>query len=451
MQPPSLTHAGEETRKFLLSILLISLGVTTWSDQPSLVPVPPAYQEVEWTLGPATVSLGGVGKIAIPDGYRYTGGKAAQMLMYRMRNPVPQNLIGILAPNEGASWIVLTYADVGYVKGLGPAFRLDGDAILQTVRAQLPSQNAGRARAGLPPITSATWAVPPEFDSSRCMLEWALIAETQTEKMVDLQAETVTDKAINHTIILVGRRGLLNATAVQSDQQAPGAISLKQLVQNISFNPGERYADYKAGDPIAKVRLQELIAGEKPATPLSVYALAGIWAGGVLLAGGIMAAGWLLIRRKLRQHRASRAFPDYQEHGHALAHVLSASENGAASKTASSHRNGMRRKREFDYQKYYSSMMREVSGGSYSSAPPFNGKYVARIPNGQPGPAPSAPGHNMVVNAHSELIANQVHLIEEQKRLLQEQSRLIEEKSRLIQEKNQLLRKQAELLERDLL
>jgi uncharacterized membrane-anchored protein len=368
-----------------------------------------------------------------------------------MKNPIPRDLVGILAPNEGTSWIVLTYADVGYVKGLGPAFRLDGDAVLKTVRAQLPPQNAARVRAGQTPITAANWAVPPEFDPGRFMLEWALVAEIRTEKLVDLQPETVTNKVINHTIVLVGRRGLLNATAVHSDQTAPEPFTLKQLAQNISFNPGERYTDYHAGDPIAKVQLQELIVGDSPVTPLSVYALIGIWSGAVLLAGGILAAGWLLIRRKLRQHRAARAFPDYKEHGHPLAHALSASENRAASKPAPSHHNGMRRKREFDYQKYHASMMREVSGGFYASAPSFNGKHVAHVPNGSPAPAQGVPDHNMLVQAHSELIGNQVRLIEEQKRLLQEQGKLIEEKSRLIQEKNELLQKQAELLERELL
>ena len=218
---------------------------------------------------------------------------------------------------------------------------------------------------------------------------------------------------------------------------------MKSLVSHIAFNDGERYSDYKSGDKLAKLRVEEIIAGAEAKKPTSPYLMPAICAGAVLLAGGLVAGAVLLARRGLRKQKMSRAFPDYEEHGHVLAHVMSVAQNGSSHSSA-------RRRRTFDYQRYYSDMMLEVSGGGVTSGLPANGKIVARAANGKPAPAANGANHSMV-HANSELIANQVRLIEEQKRLLQEQAKPIEEKSKLIQERNQLLEKQAELLERDVL
>ncbi|HZL43986.1 MAG TPA: hypothetical protein VFD66_11995, partial [Verrucomicrobiae bacterium] len=159
-----------------------------------------------------------------------------------------------------------------------------------------------------------------------------------------------------------------------------------------------------------------------------------------VLVAGLIVGSILLGRRMLRKERMSRAFPDYEEYGHALSPVFS---NGKM-------RNGAHRRREFNYQKFYSDMMLEVSAGPSIAQPALNGKRVA---SAIPDRVLSTDGtmHQSIVRANRELIANQTQLIQEQKRLLQEQGRLIEEKSRLIHEKTQILEKQAELLERDML
>ena len=88
-----------------------------------------------------------------------------------------------------------------------------------------------------------------------------------------------------------------------------------------------------------------------------------------------------------------------------------------------------------------------------SSAEAYNGYEwdLNRYAN-QPMPA-EAPRANQdtVLNANSEMIANQKNLIEEQKRLITEQARLIDEKTKLIAEKNQLLKRQSELVDNHLL
>ena len=411
----------------------------------SLVPMPPTEQDPEWLLGPAKASLGDFGKIEVPDGYRFSGPAGARILLSRMHNPIPPKLVGILAPNSGKWWIVLSYADIGCLKNIDLSSPIDADSVLSVVRLGLQAQNEMLMRQGMPPITRVVWAIKPVYDAKQASLEWALRAETETEKMVNLQAQTETQVVLNHSIRLLGRHGALDATAVQVQTPDQGSIPLKELVSGISFNRGERYSDYQAGDKVATTSIEEFIAGTKPKTEMSPYVIPSICAGAAVLLIGLVVTAIRLTRRSLRKEKMSRAFPDYEEHGYALAHVVSAARNGNGNQ-----QNG-RRRRTFDYQRYYSDMMVEVSGGAYSPIQTANGKHVVRETNGQAVPAAANGANYSIIEANSELIANQVRLIEEQKRLLQEQARLIEEKTKLIQEKNQLLEKETELLERNVL
>jgi uncharacterized membrane-anchored protein len=437
-----LNHLGKNLLRLLVAVLLVFSVQLSRADQLSLVPMPPTDKEPEWLLGSGKANLADFAKMDVPDGYRFCGPIGARTLLLRMRNPVPPNLVGILAPNTGKWWIVLSFSDIGYVKGMDRNTRIDAESVLNLVRENLETQNELLTRQGMSPIASVDWASKPVFDASRGSLEWAIRAETRTEKIVNLRAEMETQGVINHTVRLLGRRGALDATAVELDTADAEVIPLKDLVNHITFNRGEAYTDYQSGDKVAKLRVEEIIAGVGAKKPTPAYLIPAIWAGAVVLAGVLVASSILLARRILRKQKMSRAFPDYEEHGYALAQVLSKAQNG------SGNHSGARRRRTFDYHRYYSDMMVEVSGGSYSPNLTANGKPVSREVNGKPAAAANGANHSMV-QANSELIANQMRLIEEQKRLLQEQAKLIEEKSKLIQERNQLLEKQSELLERD--
>ena len=165
-----------------------------------------------------------------------------------------------------------------------------------------------------------------------------------------------------------------------------------------------------------------------------------IWAGVIFIACA-SAGTVVMLRRRVRNQKVYSSVPD--GHDHPWAPLLK-NGNGANNHT------GSHRRKTFDYHKFYSDMMLQVSSGSSSLEPAANGKHISRESNGRP--LPNDPAVNQViVRANCDLITNQTNLIEEQKRLMHEQSKLIEEKSRLIREKNQLLEKQAELFERDLL
>jgi uncharacterized membrane-anchored protein len=425
----ALLQSCPRRTSFRLPLLVLVLGLiqATYGQDMSLNPVPPVGAEPDWQFGPVKASLGKVASIEVPEGYRFTDIKGAQIYLRRLKNPVSPNLLGILVPDSGKYWVVIEFAGLGYVKDLDQSPTLDAAAVLAIVRARVDLQNNYRLRIGALPITSVTWTVEPVFDANRYALEWAVRAETRTEKMV------------NHTVRMLGRRGVLDATAVMRDEGSSEAISLRELAAKMSFNPGERYIDYQRGDKLSTLGLVGLIAGEDRNTTPQYLVKVAVWAGAVFVAGAL--AGMVVVIRRL--HRSVKAVPAHPTGRDPGLASLFGNGNGAGNHPDS------RRKKTFNYHKYYSDMMLQVSSGPIGLMP-ANGKTVARENNRQVWPRETVV-NQAIVHANLELIANQTNLIEEQKRLLQEQTKLIEEKSKLIREKNEVLEKQAELFERDLL
>lgn len=394
----------------------------------SLLPLAPSGEEPQWLLGPGKASLKDFATLEVPEGYRFTDAKGARIILKRMKKHASPNLVGFLTPDTGKFWVILEFTGLGYVKDLDKSTEFDAAATLKAVRALIERQNEYLVKAGAAPITSVDWAIQPAFDANRYTLEWALRAETPSEKMV------------NQTVRMLGRRGALDIVAVQRDQGSFEPVPLRDLAKNISFNPGERYTDYQRGDKLATVGLVALIAGEENHTTGRFMAKAGIWAGVVFLAGAL--AGVVVVIRRMRQsQKNARAYPTGRDPGLASLFHNGNGVNG---------RDGARRRKMFNYHKFYSDMMLQVSSGPTALMPATNGKPVAHETNGRVYPHDTIV-NQAIVHANLELIANQTNLIQEQKRLLHEQSRLIEEKSRLIREKNEVLEKQAELFERDLL
>jgi uncharacterized membrane-anchored protein len=441
-------------------------------------------EQLQWTSGPADASLGALADIKIPKGYRFTDAAGAAMLLTRMNNPVPTGLVGILAPESGQWWAVLEYRDIGYLKDAAKT-GMDAKAILQTISNRAQNQNEDRRIHNLPLITSVDWALAPAFDANTHILEWAVLAKTQSGQVV------------NHTMRLLGRQGILDATVVEpyQAQAALDLVSLKELMKNISFKAGQRYVDYQAGDKISKIGLAELIDGDEDASTAQTDddapsgKSAGVWGwyvfAGVLAGGGVMLVWGVAQRRRKVQPVLSTSLAgngngvgNGNGHGHAsvrhdaITPVSALAGNGltavaakpaerpkvAMARHGSNHRQGARRRKIFDYHRFYTDTVMKLSSSGYTAeVPPRNGHTNGHANGHSPAHAidaqsPSNGAANQgLMQAHLDLIANQKELIEEQKRLMIQQAKLIEEKSKLIAEKTQLLDRQTELFERDLL
>lgn len=427
-------------KKFALGVLCVLIvgGLPCCGQPSSLAPqIMSGQQQIKWVIGPTKADLGTVAEVEIPEGYRLTDAAGARVLLERMKNPATLGLAGILMPESGAWWVVLEFNDIGYLPPTTVKW-ISKDTILKGMQVKIEAQNKLRAKQGAPPITALNWELAPEYNAADDSLAYAI------------QIETGADKIINQSVRLLGRKGVLTATVVQKVKAAPDKAALKELMKSIAFKNGLRYADYQEGDKVAKVDMYQLITGEEQmiASVTKGWAVffdrqKMIWIVSGL-AVCILALVVYLVTREIRSLNPRQPkFPAVAASNGTSSPARKVRRSAKASDSTS-------RRRAFDYQKFYSDMMMQVSTRSYTGLalqqPEETGEDT-----GQSSASPASNGSEAQKGAASELIARQKDFIEEQRRLMQQQTKLIEERSKLIEEKNQLLAKQSELLENHLL
>ena len=417
---------------------------------------------IEWTAGPAKVQLGFVAELQIPEGYKFTGAKGARIELQQLRLATPQNLVGILEPSTGGTPVILEFAEVGFVKEADDAF-LDQTGVLKTAQERMQQQNGELTKQGLPLIGALEWETTPNYDPARHTLEWGFKIATQPEA------------TISHSIRLLGRRGFLDITSVRPAKSLQEEAPVKMIAQSISFIEGENYANYQPGDKQASAGLAELVvnqntAAPEPTTTPSARRARFLWKmAGVLGVFVFALLGIGLLKKVVRRRPSQQWVPREEAPVRQAASRPSLASAGSKPKEAAMvtskpplakpanhnhNSNGSRRRKIFDYNRYFSDLMSAVSSqgnqgdvllsNGYSLE---NGRMLGMVE--RPDSAPAFSGKP--AEATAEVLAHQRALIEEQKHLIQEQSKVIEEKSKLIAEKNQLLKMQAELMEGKLL
>ena len=439
---------------------------------------------INWVSGPQSLSVGTYADLQIPQGYRWVSGLAARSILEGQNNPVPDDLIGVIAPDSGKWWAVVEFAPKGYLKD---PKEFSTPVAIKYAETAL---NAQRTRQGLSSITSLDWQSKPAYDAQANTLSWSL------------QVQSGSTKALDQKMVLLGRHGILQITAVQP-YPFTDAPSLSQLASNVAFKDGERYTDYQSGDKIASIGMEELVTGDDAANIAASHGFGGTAAalvyaglGACVLVGGLV----VVMKRKKHHHRRVRVsapvaattavtaatMASHGSNGNgASAHASHGSNGSSAHKNGQSatpamakvtlnqgHRkdlkgNRSRRRKVFNYPKFYTNVMRELSLHSYGPGVAMaNGKSKANghanghengHVNGTNGHANGANGSNGHVNGTNgngvndaikseivEIIASQKNLIQEQKALLEQQTKLIEEKRWLIEEQTAFLKGQSE-------
>jgi uncharacterized membrane-anchored protein len=449
--------------------LVAILGVFSISLQPQCRAqslLESAGSTVNWISGPQTMSVGTYADIQVPQGYRWVDGQAARAVLEGQNNPVPDDLIGVLVPDSGKWWAVVEFSPAGYLKD---AKEFSSPVAVKYAETALNDQ---RAKQGLSAISSLDWQSKPVYDDQAHSLTWSV------------QVQTASSKALDERLVMLGRHGILQITAVQPSPFTDAPF-MKGLASDVSFKDGERYTDYQTGDKIARIGMAELITGSNESNMAATnHGFAGsaaalVYAG---LGACVLVGGLVIVTQRKKHHRPARV-PVVAAAAPVAAHASngsngsnggSAPKNGqsaapAAAKVALNqsqrkelgHAHRSRRKKVFDYPKFYTNVMRELSLHSYGPGVPIvkvksnsNGHANGHT-NGSNG---HANGHANGSNGHAngngvaeaikseigELIASQKNLIQEQKLLLEQQTRLIEEKRWLIEEQSAFIKNQAD-------
>jgi uncharacterized membrane-anchored protein len=195
--------------------------------------------------------LGGVAKVAIPKGYRFTHGSGTSKVLELFGNLPMSSASGMLTTEGFGPWIIFSYDDSGHVKD-DEKDKIDADELLKTKREQVAASNEVRKERGLNELALAGWAIPPRYNEKTHTLEWAL--QVQSVKSGSI--------SINYETRLLGRTGVMEVQLVCApDELQPLLKEFQNVMAGFDYIEGQRYAEFREGDKVAKYGLTALIAG----------------------------------------------------------------------------------------------------------------------------------------------------------------------------------------------
>ncbi|HVY99542.1 MAG TPA: DUF2167 domain-containing protein [Dongiaceae bacterium] len=230
-------------------------------------------QALHWVDGPKDLPALGNATLSLPDHYIFLDDADTKKFMVLNENPPDSGAEQLFAPDDLHWFALIDFSADGYVKD---DEKIDADAILAGIKEGNEAANAERRKNGWGEVEIVGWKKAPYYDEQTKRLEWALEAREE-------RGET-----INFLTKILGRRGVTSAILVaEPDHFDSDLAEFKQVLTHYTFNPGEKYSEYKAGDKIASYGLAALIAGGAAAVATKV----GFWK----WLGLALAASWKFI------------------------------------------------------------------------------------------------------------------------------------------------------------
>ena len=220
--------------------------------------------------GPYAQKIAGVANWDVPTNYFSLDEDDTTRLMEKMQNPGITDS-WLFGPRDLEPWFaVVSYDPVGHV---ADDEKLDADKILEQLKSGVEASNEERRKRGWSELKILGWQVAPHYEPDTKRLSWAVLNESGGERN------------INYTTKILSRTGVATVVLVTSPEKLDASVAdLKKQLASFSFNQGERYSEFKAGDKVAEYGLTGLIVGGAAAAAVKT----GAWKW--LL--GILAASW---------------------------------------------------------------------------------------------------------------------------------------------------------------
>jgi len=254
-------------------------------------------EKLQWQHGPLAANLGDSASIQVPEGYVFLSAADTRTFMEINENPTSGNELGLIMPasEEGPHWFaVFEFHDSGYIKD-DEKDALDADAILANLREGNESANTIRRERGWSTLEIVGWETPPHYDTRTQNLTWAI------------RGKSSGGVVINHSTRLLGRRGYTTVDLVLDPEALPASLPrFETILGSFSYEQGQRYAEFTAGDKIATYGLTALIAGGVGAAAVKSGLLGKFWK---LIAVGVLAV--VAFFRKLAARIFRKSEPDY--------------------------------------------------------------------------------------------------------------------------------------------
>jgi uncharacterized membrane-anchored protein len=229
---------------------------------------------LHWINGPTQVQLFGNSTLNVPDGYVFLN--PPEMVKFEA---ITHNLGGeseyFLAPNNLRWGARFSFKDDGYVKD---DEKIDADALLASIKTGTAQANKERRERGWDEMEVLGWQAAPHYDTQTNRLEWAVSGK-------DLKSNT---EIVNLNTRILGRGGVMSVVLIASPDELTAATSeFNSTLSGFAYVSGQRYAEYKPGDKIAKYGLAALVTGGAAAIAVKT----GLWK---VIVGAVV-AGWKFI------------------------------------------------------------------------------------------------------------------------------------------------------------
>src|SRR5215472_14705294 len=92
--------------------------------------------------------------------------------------------------------------------------------------------------------------MPPTYDTNTHNLEWAIRAASEGHQI------------LNYNTRLLGRKGVMEVVLVVDPENLSETLpAFRKALAGYSFQTGQRYAEYRSGDKVAKYGLAALVVG----------------------------------------------------------------------------------------------------------------------------------------------------------------------------------------------
>jgi uncharacterized membrane-anchored protein len=217
------------------------------------------FNSIPWVFGEKEVDIGNVAEFTIPNHCRYTDAAGARTFMILTENPPTGREQGVLlcgdlagdsATGQKPWFVVFSFDQSGYVRD-DEGQKLDAAKILASIRSGTEAANEIRKKRGWGVLTIDGWVRPPYYDSATHNLTWSTKA-----------TEPSSGSSVNHSVRLLGRRGVLHADLVAEPEQLHSLVGIFDgVIASTKFLPGHKYSEWRNGDKVASYGLTALVAG----------------------------------------------------------------------------------------------------------------------------------------------------------------------------------------------
>jgi uncharacterized membrane-anchored protein len=127
--------------------------------------------------------------------------------------------------------------------------------------------NKIRRKKGWGTMEIEGWARKPFYDPTTNNLTWAITGADEQE-----------NRSVNHSVRVLGRGGAMKAGLVIDPENFNTAVlELDTLLTGFTYVEGQRYAEWREGDHVAKYGLTALVAGTAGAVAMKSGLLAKFW------------------------------------------------------------------------------------------------------------------------------------------------------------------------------